>query len=252
MPLDDTILLLMSDLPRRLPTSQEIYARIRWDPGLCADWITIVYEDRERGLQEITFAAFQPDGDIPWHRVRRFRCGDTVVWDRQAQTVDLASIRRAPSPPSASPPPCPMGSEAALLRHLRDRKPAWVVARAAPDYPSFIEEAVLHLRADGAATLSVEWRSYAMDWMGDATHVQVIYAFPSLAAALAEIHNQYRRDPAQLLPGPPPLPDGSPLLGAPPALVALFQDAWRRLRADFAADRLLFPGLPIAYRFNGW
>ncbi|MFO0575737.1 MAG: DUF504 domain-containing protein [Polyangia bacterium] len=250
---------MSQDPSRRLPTSQEIYDRIRWDPGLSAEWITITYEDRDAGEQELPFADFVPGGDIPWHRIQRFRCGDVVVWDRRARTVDLACIRRAPAlgVPGTQQPPAPFGSKTACLQHLTraGREPAWVLVRAAPDYPGFVEEVVLRAGAQGEqgpATLDVEWRSYAMDWMGDATHVHAAYEFATLGLALQEIRRVYGREPAQYTPRPPPLPPGTPLLGEPAALTALFQDAWRRLKADFTADRLLVPGWSVRYRFNGW
>lgn len=43
------------------------------------------YEDRARGMLEIPLLAFNPNGDIPWHRVWQVRVGATVIWDRRAR-----------------------------------------------------------------------------------------------------------------------------------------------------------------------
>ena len=82
-----------------LPTSQEIYDRIRWDPGLDESLFTIGYEDREQGLQEVPFSCFIPGGDVPWHRIQYFRMGETVVWDRRTRTDLLSTLEQTPAGP---------------------------------------------------------------------------------------------------------------------------------------------------------
>lgn len=66
------------------PSSKEVYDRIRWDPGLDGRWFTIGIEDRELGIQELPFSAYIEGGDIPFHRIQYFRCGDEVIWDRRS------------------------------------------------------------------------------------------------------------------------------------------------------------------------
>ena len=70
--------------------SHEIYNRIVWDPRLDRDAFAIGYHDRmaEGGVREALVSEWDPEGDVPWHRIRYFRCGQTVVWDRERQ-IDL-------------------------------------------------------------------------------------------------------------------------------------------------------------------
>ena len=239
------------------PTKQKVYERIRWDPGLDGSWFTIGYEDRARGLQELPLLDFTPDGDIPWHRVRYIRCGDTVVWDRQTRGDVLDSLRQTSPPLLKRPVPQQFRDRTQFLQHLRAAphgQPAWVGVFPAGDYPSFLEEVVLReLPGDGRVHLSSEWRSYAMDWMGDATHVSVTYALADLDQALAYVARRYGCGPTDFTSQPPLLPAGTPLVGGyPQPLVPVFQEAWRRLKADFAADKLLDPDLPMVRRFGGF
>jgi len=86
------------DEPRqKLRTSREVYDQIRWDPRLDAAAFTIGYETRD---EEIPLPSFDPEGEIPWHRIQFIRRGETVVWDRRLRTDLLAGKRREP-PPSA-------------------------------------------------------------------------------------------------------------------------------------------------------
>ncbi|MDB4931193.1 MAG: Endonuclease/exonuclease/phosphatase domain protein [Myxococcaceae bacterium] len=235
-------------------TSKEIYDRIHWDEGYDARWFAIGYADREHGIIEVPFASFVPDGDIPWHRVQRFRCGNTVVWDR-ATGVDLvASLRIDPASPDArADAPAPFAGRAALDAHLRTGAVAWVLVREAEGYPGFVEEVTLHTVTDGTARLTVEWRSYAMDWMGDATHVMVIYGFDSLDELLAFVERRYHLGPSDMTPRAPPLPPNTPLANRyPAALVEVFQDAWRRVKADFRGELLIARGPRVVQRFDGF
>jgi poly(A) polymerase len=74
-------------------TGKQIYDRIRWDAALDARQFTIGYEERARGTAEIAFCAFVPNGDIPWHRLRYVRFGQTIVWDRRHRIDRLAELR---------------------------------------------------------------------------------------------------------------------------------------------------------------
>lgn len=236
-------------------TSKEIYDRIHWDEGYDERWFSVGYEDHLRGILEVPFASFVPDGDIPWHRVQRFRCGQTLVWDRASGLDLVASLRLDPSPtdPRSNEAPRPFASREALAAHLRSGAPAWVLAREAEGYPGFVEEVSLHAPAEGGARLTVEWRSYTMDWMGDATHVMVVYGYDSLDELLSHVEQRYRRSATDMTPRPPPLPPGTPLANRyPEALVQVFQDAWRRLKADFREGLLLAHGQRVEQRFEGF
>ncbi len=234
-------------------TSKEIYDRIHWDPGYDERWFTIGYHDRERGLVEVPSSCFVPDGEIPWHRVQRFSYGTTVVWDRPTGLDLVAMLRIQPRPPSERGGPRPFRSRDALLAHLRKPAPAWMPVQVSERYPSFFDELCVHVVPDGTARLTVEWVSYAMDWMGDATSVSVEYGFATLDALLLHVEARYGHRPTDMTPTPPPLPANAPLAnGYPEALVSIFQDAWRRLRADFRADRLLTPELDVVARFDGF
>ena len=99
----------------------------------------------------------------------------------------------------------------------------------------------------------MEWRSYAMDWMGDATHVMVVYGFDTLDELLAHVERRYGRRPTDFTPTSPPLPVSTPRAnGYPEALVSVFQDAWRRLKAEFRDDLLIARGPRIVQRFEGF
>ena len=70
---------------RPLRSSEEIYHRLRWDPMLPAERVSIGYEDRIRGMVEIPLLEFTPGGRIPWSRVWLFRLDTTCIWDRRAR-----------------------------------------------------------------------------------------------------------------------------------------------------------------------
>lgn len=233
----------------RLPSSKEIYNRIRWEPGLDGAWFTIGFEDRDAGLQEIPFQSYVEGGDIPWHRIQYIRCGDSVIWDRRTRLDALASVRRVPQEPARAEPQ-PFRSLAELQTYLRVKKGSvWVLTRLMPAYPSFVEDVCFHLIGAERVRLSVEWRSYAMDWMGDATHLRIEYEIESLDAALGFIRRRYAREITELTAEPRPLPRSA--IHLPHQLHKEVQEAWRRLRSDFAADKLTEGGLRVVYRSDG-
>ncbi|WP_199315623.1 poly(A) polymerase [Aerosakkonema funiforme] len=80
-----------------MATSREVYHRIVWDGRLNANAFTIGYRDRrwEERIWEKPLIEWQADGDIPWHRIRYFRCQDTIVWDRDRH-LDLVSTDELP------------------------------------------------------------------------------------------------------------------------------------------------------------
>ncbi|MEV4133876.1 RNA repair domain-containing protein [Dactylosporangium sp. NPDC049742] len=78
---------------------QEVVSRIRYDPAIDARRFVIGYEERGAGIRESPLPAFVAGSDVPWHRVRYVRAGDTVVWDRQAR-IDLVGTDLAALLPS--------------------------------------------------------------------------------------------------------------------------------------------------------
>ncbi|NUQ77231.1 MAG: DUF504 domain-containing protein [Polyangiaceae bacterium] len=84
----------------KLRTSREVYDQIRWDPRLDPSDFTIGYDTRDHGTQEMPLPSFDPEGEIPWHRIQFIRRGQTTVWDRHLRIDTLAGKRREP-PPSA-------------------------------------------------------------------------------------------------------------------------------------------------------
>jgi poly(A) polymerase len=76
----------------RFQTSREVYHRLRWDPRLDAHEFVIGYDARGEQLEEVSFSAFVPDGEIPWHRVWYFRRGPERVWDRRERIDRTASL----------------------------------------------------------------------------------------------------------------------------------------------------------------
>lgn len=235
-------------------TAKEIYDRIRWDPGLDRRWFWIGFEDHLAGLVEVPFDAFVPGGDVPWHRIRRFRCGPVVVWDRTENVDQLASLRMSPRSTARGCTAKRFASRADLLQHLdRPGAVAWVIVRASPDYPGFVQEVIARTAIPQVVHLDVEWRSYAMDWMGDATNVSISYRFTSPAELVDHAERCFGVSATDFCRTAPPLPETTPHVnGYPEALVPVFQDAWRRLKADFSAGKLTLPGLQIASRFEGW
>ncbi|MBX7220075.1 MAG: RNA repair domain-containing protein [Blastocatellia bacterium] len=81
----------------KLATSQEIYNRIVWDSRLDRTAFVMGYADRmtTSGLREKMLSDWDPTGDIPWHRVRYIRCGQTTVWDRD-ERLDLFATDALP------------------------------------------------------------------------------------------------------------------------------------------------------------
>lgn len=69
----------------KLATAVEIYNRICWDERLDKNAFAIGYIDRMRpeGFREKDLIDWQPEGDIPWHRIIYFKCAGERVWDRE-------------------------------------------------------------------------------------------------------------------------------------------------------------------------
>ena len=63
-------------------TSQEIYHRVRWDARFDASRFVLGVEQRGREPKRVPLPSFDPQGDIPWHRVLFFEADGVLVWDR--------------------------------------------------------------------------------------------------------------------------------------------------------------------------
>jgi hypothetical protein len=116
-------------------------------------------------------------------------------------------------------------------------------------YPSFFMEVVLR-KARSGVRIEVDYRSYAMDMHGEATHVAVHYEVATLADALAWLNRRLLHTLADCRTSPIPLPAGYPRTSGH---TRRLQAAWRRLRADFqnGKGRLIDKKLAVVWRFDG-
>ncbi len=64
--------------------ADKIYNQILWDEKLNKNDFIVGYEDRFVGLLEEPFSTFEAlKEDIPFHRIRFFKRGNEIVWDRK-------------------------------------------------------------------------------------------------------------------------------------------------------------------------
>lgn len=68
----------------RLPSSDEVYHRIDWDENIPSYEITIIWEDRFKGLKEEHFEEFDIH-EVPMHRIQQFKHNGKVIWDRKSR-----------------------------------------------------------------------------------------------------------------------------------------------------------------------
>lgn len=89
-----------ADAPReKLRTSEQVYHQIRWDPRLDPAAFVVGHETRDGLIEELAFPLFEPGGEIPWHRIRHYRRGAEIVWDRRERLDFLPRTPpRAPEP----------------------------------------------------------------------------------------------------------------------------------------------------------
>lgn len=78
----------------RFRTSRQAYDWVRWDPAFDPAEFVVLYDDHDAALAEVAFEAFEPQGEIPWHRVRALRRKGEIVWDRDARIDRLAEARK--------------------------------------------------------------------------------------------------------------------------------------------------------------
>lgn len=77
--------------------SHVIYSRILWDDALDKQhfWIGFIDRISASGIREKHLLDWNPDGDIPWHRVVYIRCKEVTVWDRKNR-IDLFKDQKLP------------------------------------------------------------------------------------------------------------------------------------------------------------
>src|SRR5438034_1276323 len=63
-------------------TSEQIYHQVRWDPRFDPARFVLGIDLRGREPKRVALPAFQPGGDIPWHRVLFVEADGVLVWDR--------------------------------------------------------------------------------------------------------------------------------------------------------------------------
>ena len=143
----------MSDKKTKLRTSKEIYHRILWDSQLSAEEYVIGYEERFDGLSEIALSDFDPDGDIPWHRIQCIRGPNGVVWDRR-ERLDLLSS-----------PAHHLDESDALSDHMRQLAPVHTSAVVIVP-PRYLWPRIQELRA--------QYDRHYPRWM---PHITVLYGF---------------------------------------------------------------------------
>ncbi|EFA85964.1 hypothetical protein PPL_01197 [Heterostelium album PN500] len=81
---------LIEDRKSRLPSSEEIYNRIKWSCAINANIedFSILYEDRFIGLKEVPYIEFEL-GAIPLHRVKSFKYQNNLIWDRTTRFINF-------------------------------------------------------------------------------------------------------------------------------------------------------------------
>ena len=81
---------------QKMATITEVYNRIIWDSNLNRNMFIAGFHERiSDTIREKPLAQWDDNSDIPWHRVRYIRCGETIVWDREHR-VDLISTNQLP------------------------------------------------------------------------------------------------------------------------------------------------------------
>ena len=124
--------------------------------------------------------------------------------------------------------------------------PVWIAVIPMSEYPGFFAEWVLRTTLGDVCCIGIEYVSCIMDSYGSATHVSAQYAFDDLDLALNFILQETGLSACELAvrrPSTPEMFDGD---------VAAASDAWERLRADFRADLLIYPGVRLTHRFDGY
>jgi 2'-5' RNA ligase/uncharacterized protein (UPF0248 family) len=115
----------------KLRTSEEVYHQIRWDPRLDPAAFVVGHETRDARIEEVPFPLFVPGGEIPWHRIRFYRRGSTIVWDRR-ERLDLLP-RSRPHAAERAEAPRPVHRSALAIVPPEDAWPAIQAIRTQHD-----------------------------------------------------------------------------------------------------------------------
>jgi poly(A) polymerase len=82
---------------QKMATIGEIHSRIVWDSNLNRNTFIAGFHERVSAeIREKPLVQWHDNSDIPWHRIRYIRCGETVVWDRDLR-IDLFSSNNLPA-----------------------------------------------------------------------------------------------------------------------------------------------------------
>lgn len=97
-------------------TAEQIYHRILWDPGLEAARFRVGYDSRLPAPVEVPLLDFEPDGEVPWHRIVYFAADGEVVWNRPMRVDRLGEGKAGRTllcePLFSRRPPCAFDPEA--------------------------------------------------------------------------------------------------------------------------------------------
>eukprot|EP01006_Ploeotia_vitrea_P016592 TRINITY_DN47331_c0_g1_i1.p1 TRINITY_DN47331_c0_g1~~TRINITY_DN47331_c0_g1_i1.p1 ORF type:complete len:1019 (-),score=137.11 TRINITY_DN47331_c0_g1_i1:128-3082(-) len=85
--------------------ADKIYNRIFWDDQLNPDDFEVGYEDRFKGLMYMPVRNWRTGEDetseVPFHRIRNFRCQGQIVWNRTTRFSVIDKIAQGISPAQA-------------------------------------------------------------------------------------------------------------------------------------------------------
>ncbi|HEU4405787.1 MAG TPA: poly(A) polymerase [Polyangiaceae bacterium] len=165
--------------PAKMRTSREVYNLIKWDGRFDGAQYVIGYDDHASPEpREIAYRDFDPEGDIPWHRVVYVRGPAGIAWDRRTRLDAIAA-------PAPGAPASPAGGAVAPLE-----------AKAGPaaEGPSLLaQSARLPYRFDPAAGA---WARAALDEpLGPPGGPRVVRLKIALLNVLSDLHEADLTDP---------------------------------------------------------
>ncbi|MBX3172544.1 MAG: DUF504 domain-containing protein [Candidatus Eremiobacteraeota bacterium] len=77
-------------------TSEQLYHQIRWDSRFQAADYALGIQIRNGPVQELPLLSFQPNKDIPWHRILYIKGPQGLVWDRATGLDQLTNDLHSP------------------------------------------------------------------------------------------------------------------------------------------------------------
>lgn len=77
-------------------TSEQLYHQIRWDSRFQAADYVLGIQIRNGPVKELPLLSFQPNKDIPWHRILFIRGPQGLVWDRASGLDQLTANLHSP------------------------------------------------------------------------------------------------------------------------------------------------------------